>query len=78
MQRQIDPQDEVSLQDLNSNDDKVQLTEQNTILYENEMQSESETETKNLPSIRFCSKCGFELIPDSMYCSRCGTKIQQD
>ncbi len=27
------------------------------------------------PTIRFCHKCGSELVPDSIFCSRCGAKI---
>lgn len=27
------------------------------------------------PDIRFCRKCGFELISGSAFCSRCGTKV---
>ena len=30
-----------------------------------------------LPPIRFCLKCGFELLPGSVFCSKCGTKIQR-
>jgi len=29
------------------------------------------------PPIRFCHKCGFELLPGSVYCSVCGAKIQR-
>lgn len=28
------------------------------------------------PPIRFCHKCGFELVPGSLFCSKCGSKIQ--
>ena len=28
-----------------------------------------------LPPIKYCRKCGFELIEGSEFCSRCGTKI---
>lgn len=35
------------------------------------------SKTNTHPPIRFCLKCGFELIPGSAFCSRCGTKIQQ-
>lgn len=27
------------------------------------------------PPIRFCRKCGFELITDSGFCSKCGTAV---
>lgn len=30
------------------------------------------------PQIRFCRKCGFELLPGSAFCSHCGTKIGEE
>lgn len=30
------------------------------------------------PPIRFCRKCGFELIADSAFCSKCGTAIVKE
>ena len=33
--------------------------------------------TNTFPPIRYCMKCGFELIPGSAFCSKCGKKIQQ-
>ena len=32
-------------------------------------------EEYNATSIRFCRKCGFEMIEGSEFCSQCGTKI---
>ena len=31
----------------------------------------------SLPEIRFCYRCGFELIPGSDFCSRCGAKLDK-
>lgn len=31
--------------------------------------------SEEMPRIRFCRKCGFELIDGSEFCSRCGTAI---
>lgn len=36
--------------------------------------SENTSPTK-ISRIRFCRRCGFELIDGSNYCSRCGTEI---
>ena len=30
------------------------------------------------PPVRFCRKCGFELLVNSDYCSRCGTTITKE
>jgi len=30
----------------------------------------------NISAIKYCRKCGFELLPDSMFCSMCGTKVE--
>ena len=35
-------------------------------------------EEPSFPPVRFCMKCGFELLPDSVFCSKCGTRIQQN
>ncbi len=40
-------------------------------------------ETKNSPKeeklqIRFCRKCGFELVPGSDFCSKCGTAVVRE
>ena len=32
-------------------------------------------DTKKEPEIRFCRKCGFELLQGSKFCSRCGAEI---
>ncbi len=33
---------------------------------------------KEHPQIKFCWKCGFELIEGSEFCSNCGTKIKKE
>ena len=30
------------------------------------------------PQIRFCRKCGFELIEGSQFCSKCGAKVTEE
>lgn len=30
------------------------------------------------PKIRFCRKCGFELIEGSKFCSKCGAKVTEE
>lgn len=30
------------------------------------------------PQIRFCRKCGFELIEGSKFCSRCGAEVKEE
>ena len=34
--------------------------------------------SEEIPRIRFCRKCGFELIDGSEFCSRCGTAITKE
>ena len=34
--------------------------------------------SEEMPRIRFCRKCGFELIDGSEFCSRCGTAIKKE
>lgn len=34
--------------------------------------------SEEMPRIRFCRKCGFELIDGSEFCSRCGTAITKE
>ena len=34
-----------------------------------------ELPTTNVPKVRFCRKCGFQLLNDSEFCSHCGTKV---
>lgn len=38
---------------------------------------ESLQESTPFKKIRFCRRCGFELIENSEFCSRCGTKIEK-
>lgn len=46
------------------------------------LDSDVKTETSQVPEgnppIRFCRKCGFELIECSEFCSRCGTAIVKE
>ncbi len=46
------------------------------------LESEANTETHPLPEekpqIRFCRKCGFELIVGSEFCSKCGTTVVKE
>ena len=44
----------------------------------NQWEDESDQEENDsfeLPPIRFCRKCGKELLPDSVFCSYCGTRV---
>lgn len=34
--------------------------------------------SEEMPRIRFCRKCGFELIDGNEFCSRCGTAITKE
>ncbi len=36
---------------------------------------DSNEQTENPNQVKFCRKCGFELVNDSEFCSQCGTKI---
>lgn len=38
-------------------------------------QIERESMISQVPSPRYCRKCGFELIEGSNFCSRCGTPV---
>lgn len=46
------------------------------IYYEEEMLPDYSFQEKQQQTIQqFCSKCGFQLLPDSEFCSRCGNKL---
>jgi len=34
--------------------------------------------TSEVPKIRYCRKCGYELIGNSDFCSNCGTQIAKE
>ena len=38
-------------------------------------QSQVDNQNVNTSKIKFCRKCGIELIDDSKFCGQCGTKI---
>lgn len=38
-------------------------------------QSTKDDDSVAIPPIRFCRKCGFQLLDDSSFCSHCGTKV---
>lgn len=39
---------------------------------------DNQTIPQNPPQIKFCRKCGFELIEDSRFCSHCGTEVLKE
>lgn len=62
-------------------DDHVKTTSQASEETDSEIsiEADAETETPSAseeePVIRFCRKCGFELIAGSDFCSKCGTAV---
>lgn len=46
------------------------------ILIETEAKTEASPTLEEKPPIRFCRKCGFELIAGSDFCSNCGTRLE--
>ena len=42
---------------------------------ETEEKAETSPVQEEKPAIRFCRKCGFELIEGSEFCSSCGTAV---
>ena len=45
------------------------------IALETEVKTETPPVQEEKPPIRFCRKCGFELIAGSEFCSKCGTAV---
>lgn len=45
------------------------------IAVEADIKTETSPIPKEKPPIRFCRKCGFELITGSEFCSKCGTAV---
>ena len=45
------------------------------IALETEEKAETSPVQEEKPPIRFCRKCGFELIEGSEFCSSCGTAV---
>lgn len=43
-----------------------------------EVDSSVSTEVASTPEIRYCRKCGYELIGNSDFCSNCGTQIAKE
>ncbi len=46
----------------------------------NPQNDKSPTDNQNVKKdkIKFCRKCGFELVNDSEFCSQCGTKVYEE
>lgn len=53
-------------------------TEDNEILDDIISTKEESFVEEKKPQIKFCRKCGFELIMGSEFCSRCGTAIAKE
>ena len=49
-----------------------------TMLIAEEATREKTSTAEGVPQIKFCNKCGFELIEGSEFCSKCGIAVVKE
>lgn len=56
----------------------IETTEEISNENDNALDTEKNRMAEEKPQIKFCRKCGFELVDGSEYCSRCGTEVVKE